>query len=235
VTLPVAILAGGLGTRLGSVTNDIPKSLVDVAGEPFILRQLRYLGSQGVGTVVLCVGHLGDQIQAVVGSGPLFGLSVRYSWDGAVRQGTGGALVAALPELGSTFFVCYGDSYLPIDFKEVERAFRRSRAPALMTVLRNRQQWDQSNAVFRDGLVTEYDKKTPREDMEYIDYGLAVLSASALLDPIRTPPFDLADVYQDLSRAGRLAGHEVQQRFYEIGSPQGLTETAEYFLEMERS
>ena len=65
--LPVVILAGGLATRLRPITESIPKSLVEVAGEPFICRQLRYLKSQGVSTVVLCIGYLGEMIRAVVG------------------------------------------------------------------------------------------------------------------------------------------------------------------------
>ena len=117
MTLPVAILAGGLATRLRPITEKIPKSLVDVAGEPFIVRQLDYLFRQRVRDVVLCIGYLGEMIEAVVGDGSRFGLRVSYSIDGPILLGTGGALRRAAPLLGEAFFVLYGDSYLPVDYR----------------------------------------------------------------------------------------------------------------------
>lgn len=229
MSLPVAIVAGGLATRLRLITQTIPKSLVDVAGKPFVVRQLDYLRQQGITRVVLCLGYLGEQVEAVVGNGSAFGLDVRYSWDGPRLLGTGGALRQALPLLGEQFFVFYGDSYLPIDFRAVERDFLVSGKPALMTVLKNDDQWDKSNVLLRDGCIAEYNKRVPRPEMAHIDYGLGVLSASALENVPVNEPFDLADIYNKLSLQGSLAGHEVFERFYEIGSRKGLDETIEYF------
>jgi len=229
MTLPVAILAGGLATRLRPITERIPKALVDVAGEPFVARQLRYLKRQGVQQVVLCLGHLGEQVEAVVGDGASFGLDVHYSWDGPTPLGTGGALRKALPLLGSAFFVFYGDSYLPIDFCAVERDFIRLNLPALMTVLHNQNRWDQSNVVLEGGRIAEYNKKQRKPEMTHIDYGLAILTASTLQGRPLNEAFDLADLYHDLSLQNQLACHEVQERFYEIGSHQGLAETIAYF------
>jgi MurNAc alpha-1-phosphate uridylyltransferase len=227
--LPVAILAGGLATRLRPVTETIPKALVDVAGMPFVLRQLDYLRRQGVGRVVMCVGYLGEQIEAVVGNGAAMGLSVSYSQDWPNLLGTGGALKQALPLLDSEFLVLYGDSYLPIDFTAVERAFLASGKPALMTVQRNANRWDRSNVLFRDSVIVEYNKRAPTPDMRHIDYGLAAISAEVLADEGTTGPFDLADIYHRLSLSGQLAGYEVHERFYEIGSHKGLAEAADYF------
>lgn len=227
--LPVAILAGGLATRLHPITETIPKSLVDVAGKPFVARQLDYLRRQGITRVVLCISYLGERVEAVVGNGSAFGLKVHYSWDGPHLIGTGGALRQALPLLGEHFFVFYGDSYLPIDFREVEQIFLNSGKPALMTVLRNGNLWDKSNVLFRDGCITEYNKRTPKPEMAHIDYGLGVLSAAVLKDAPINEPFDLADIYHKLSVQGALAGHEVFERFYEIGSHTGLEETIDYF------
>lgn len=229
MSFPVAIVAGGLATRLRPITKKIPKSLVDVAGKPFVVRQLEYLRQQGITRVVLCLGYLGEQVEAVVGGGSAFGLEVRYSWDGPRLLGTGGAMRQALPLLGVQFFVFYGDSYLPIDFRAVERDFLASGKPALMTVLKNRDQWDKSNVLFRDGCIAEYNKRTPKPEMAHIDYGLGVLSALVLENAPADEPFDLADIYHDLSLRGLLAGHEVFERFYEIGSHKGLEETIEYF------
>ena len=233
--LPVAILAGGLATRLLPITETIPKSLVNIAGKPFIVRQLDYLRRQGISHVVLCVSYLGEQVEAVVGDGSAFGLKVHYSWDGPHLMGTGGALRKALPLLGEQFFVFYGDSYLPIDFRAVERDFLESGKPALMTVMKNVDKWDKSNVLFFDGCITEYNKRTPRPEMAYIDYGLGVLSAAVLKDAPVNEPFDLADIYHNLSIQGALAGHEVFERFYEIGSHKGLEETIDYFKKGEKS
>lgn len=229
MSLPVAILAGGLATRLRPITEKVPKALVDVASKPFILHQLEYLRRQGITRVVLCVAYLGEQVEAVVGDGSAFGLDVRYSWDGPLLLGTGGALRQALPLLGKQFFVFYGDSYLPIDFQAVEKDFQASGKPALMTVLKNGDQWDKSNVLFHNGCIVEYNKQVPRPEMAYIDYGLGVLSAAVLEDMPENEPFDLAGIYHELSVRGLLAGHEVFDRFYEIGSHKGLAETIEYF------
>ena len=229
MSLPVAILAGGLAKRLHPITQKIPKSLLAVAGKPFVVRQLDYLQKQGVTRVVLCLGYLGEQVEAVVGDGSSFGLEVRYSWDGPRLLGTGGALRQALPLLGEQFFVFYGDSYLPIDYRAVERDFHASGKPALITVLKNGDQWDKSNVLFRDGCIAEYNKRTPRPEMAHIDYGLGILSSSVLENVSVNEPFDLADIYHQLSVRGLLAGHEVFERFYEIGSHKGLDETIEYF------
>lgn len=231
--LPVAILAGGLAKRLRPITETIPKSLVEVAGRPFVLRQLAYLREQGVRRAVLCIGYLGEMIEEVVGTGEMLGLEVAYSMDGPEPLGTGGALKKALPLLGERFFVLYGDSFLPVNFGEVQDAFECSGQDALMTVLHNADRWDKSNVLFQAGRPLEYNKRAPRPEMAYIDYGLGVLSASVLQGCPDGQALDLADVYQDLSRQGRLAGMEVHQRFYEIGSHSGLKEAEGYFLNKE--
>ena len=226
---PVAILAGGMATRLYPLTQQIPKALVDVAGRPFLFRQLEYLRRQGVVSVVMCVGYRAGQVEASVGDGREFGLSVTYSHDGPTLLGTGGALKLALPLMGERFFVLYGDSYLPCDFRAVQEAFLRSGKRALMTVLRNQNRWDKSNVIFRDGQIVEYNKLAPGPEMDYIDYGLGILSAAVLEPYPKGTAFDLGDVYRELSLSGRLAGLEVGERFYEIGSPQGLKETEAFF------
>jgi NDP-sugar pyrophosphorylase family protein len=226
-TMPaVALLAGGLATRLRPLTEQIPKSMLLVADEPFIAHQLRMLCRQGIRHVVLCVGHLWEQIEAFVGDGSRFGLSVAYSLDGPQLLGTGGAVRAALARLGSEFLVMYGDSWLDAAYGPIIEAFRDSRQPALTTVYRNDGQWDRSNVWFEEGRIRLYDKQTYLPQMHHIDWGLSVLSTDivAKAHPAGVP-FDLGDIYRDLSRGGRLAGHEVTIRFYEIGSVEGLRET----------
>jgi len=230
MTLPVVILAGGLATRLRPITKKIPKSLVEVAGEPFISRQLKYLNSQGIKKVTLCVGYLGEMIESVVGKGSQFGLEVSYSLDGPKLLGTGGAIKKALPLLEENFFVLYGDSFLPINFSAVEDAFNASRRPALMTILKNNDQWDKSNVSYLENELVEYNKEFPNLDMNYIDYGLGILSGRLFDSYDKDQPFDLSEIYKNLSIQSELEGYTVNQRFYEIGSHQGLEETTHFFL-----
>jgi NDP-sugar pyrophosphorylase family protein len=226
--LPVAILAGGLATRLHPLTRILPKALVDVNGEPFIAHQLRLLQASGIERVVVCAGHLGEMIQAFVGAGTRFGLRVEFSFDGPRLLGTAGAVKQALPLLEETFFVLYGDSYLPCDYRAVHTAFEKSGKLALMTVFRNGGRWDRSNVQFVDGCILAYDKQHPTERMHHIDYGLGVLHRSAFEMIPDDQPFDLATLYRDLLSRGHLAAYEVEQRFYEIGSLAGLEETRRY-------
>ncbi len=223
-TTPVAILAGGLATRLRPITEKIPKSLVSVAGEPFLAHQLRLLHSRGLRRAVLCVGYLGEMIERDFGDGSAYGMELRYSFDGPKLLGTGGALRQALPLLGEEFLVLYGDSYLPIDYSAVLASFHASGHPGLMTVFRNEGAWDTSNVQFQNGRIVRYDKRDRTPEMLHIDYGLGAFRGSVFAERPAGEAFDLADVQRGLVAKGALAGHEVFQRFYEAGSHSGLAE-----------
>lgn len=219
---PVAILAGGLATRMQPLTETIPKSLLDVNGHPFIEHQIKALQQQGVKSVVICVGHLGEKIQAYLGNGSRFDMRIDYSFDGDRLLGTGGALKKALPLLGEHFFVLYGDSYLYCDYTKIQSCYMTMNKSALMTVFENKGLWDKSNILFQDHELKVYDKKSSNPEMKHIDYGLGVISASALDRVSETEPTDLADIYQHLLKQGDLGAFEVHERFYEIGSFSGL-------------
>jgi NDP-sugar pyrophosphorylase family protein len=214
------------------LTERIPKALIPVLGVPFVDHQLRWLAAHGVSEVVLSLGHLGEQIEAHVGDGTRAGVPVRYVHEGSALRGTAGALRLAHDQglLAEAFLVTYGDSYLPIDFGAVAQAFLAGARPALMTVFRNDGRWDKSNVVFEAsaGLITLYDKlqkQRPVSEFRYIDYGVSALLRETV--PREVPAdvkCDLAEVFQRLSLRGELAGFEVSQRFYEIGSPAGLAD-----------
>jgi NDP-sugar pyrophosphorylase family protein len=226
--LPVAILAGGLATRLRPLTETIPKAMVQVNGEPFAFHQLRLLRRHGIDRVVYCVGYRGEQVAAAVGDGGRFGLQVRYSFDGPALLGTAGALKIASPLLGPEFFVLYGDSYLDCDYAAVESAYRQAGKAALMAVFRNDGQWDTSNVEFAQGRIIAYSKARQTARMRHIDYGLGAL-ASSVLDTVPTDhPTDLATIYEQLAASGDLAAFEVSQRFYEVGSFAGVVEFEDY-------
>lgn len=226
--LPVAILAGGLATRLRPVTEKIPKSLVEVASEPFLAHQLRLLKSQGARKIVLCTGYLGEMVEEFAGDGSKFGLEIRYSPDGPILKGTAGALKNALPLLGDRFLVIYGDSYLPVDYQAAQDIFVENSKQGLMTVFRNEGLWDTSNVEFANDGIIAYDKKNRTPRMLHIDYGLGAFRSTAFEHVPDDRPYDLADVYQDLLRRGELAGLEVKHRFYEIGSFVGIQDFENY-------
>lgn len=234
MALQCAILAGGLGTRMRPRTETIPKALLPVCGIPFIDWQLRRLTSQGVQRVVLSIGYRGEMLREHVGDGSRFGVDVTWVDEGSDLRGTGGALRLALDEgaLDEAFFVLYGDSYLPISMVRVERAWRLSGLPALMTVMRNENRWDSSNAIFADGRVTLYDKRRSEGlsgQLRWIDYGLSILTRTLVARAIDPGGHaDLGDLFHDLALEGRLAGLEVSERFYEAGSPAGLRELEAY-------
>ena len=226
--LPVAILAGGLARRLRPVTDTIPKALVEVRGEPFLAHQLRLLERSGIARVILCVGYRGGQIREYAGDGSRFGLELLYSFDGPQLLGTAGALRKARPMMGSAFFVLYGDSYLPCDYRAVERAFLESGRLGLMSVFRNQGQWDTSNVEFAGGRILAYDKVNPTAAMHHIDYGLGALGEAALDLVSPAEPRDLAELYRSLLQRGQLAAYEVRDRFYEAGSLEGIRALEEY-------
>ena len=235
MSLPVAILAGGRATRLRSTTERIPKSLLDVAGRPFAVRQIQLLRDHGLADIVFLVGHLGRTICDTLGDGVRWGVHLRYVFDGQHALGTGGAVGAALPLLGDSFFVLYGDAYLECDYAAIERAFVGSGKNGLMTVYKNDGRWDSSNVLFADGRIARYDKQDRTPDMRHIDYGLGVFRKAAFVDWSDGERFDLAAVYSRLLERDDLAGYEVATRFYEIGSPAGLEETRHYLADEDAS
>ncbi|HEY4884480.1 MAG TPA: nucleotidyltransferase family protein [Myxococcales bacterium] len=226
--MQVVILAGGLGTRLGPLTADLPKPLVPVNGTPFLAHVFALLEEHGLTRILVLHGYQGHKLEDAFGNGSQLGIELSYRHDGPRLLGTGGALRNALDLLDRELLVLYGDTYLDIDYRAVVSAFRDGGKPALMTVLRNQGQWDTSNVIFRDGKLLGYDKHHRVPEMDYIDYGLACLRRDVVEELPANQVSDLAHLYSRLVREGRMAGFEVSRRFYEIGTPQGLVETERY-------
>ncbi len=224
--MQVVILAGGLGTRLQSVAGGLPKSLVPIAGRPFIDHQLELIAQRGLRDVLLCVGYGGKEIEAHVGTGVRYGLQVEYSHEDASRLlGTGGALVQALPRLHSRFLVMYGDAYLTADYGAVARTFEQQDDPILMCVFRNEGKWDTSNVRVADDRVIWYSKVAKPNDADCIDYGLSAYRRSVIEIYRQAPlPLDLARIQEEMVQAGRVRAFVVATRFYEMGRPDSLAE-----------
>jgi MurNAc alpha-1-phosphate uridylyltransferase len=221
------------------LTESIPKALVPVLGRPFVDWQLELLTAQGVDRVTYCVGYRSAPLRAHVGDGSRYGVSVTWVDEGEQLRGTAGALRLAHEEdaLEDAFFVLYGDSYLPLDMAAVEAAWRKSGLPALMTVLRNDDRWDASNTIYADETVVLYDKSRPeqqRSAMRWIDYGLSIVTDELVAAKIPTATrADLADLMRDLSVTGSLAGFEVRERFFEVGSPAGLRDLEDHLSRLD--
>lgn len=228
--MQVVILAGGKGTRIQSIAKDIPKALIPVAGRPFIEHQFELLRRSDICEVLLCIGHLGEQIAAHVGDGSPWGLKVQYAFENPqALMGTGGALLNAFDMLQSEFFVLYGDSYLPIDYRGMVEAFRKAGTPAMMSVYRNLGQYDTSNVRVEGNRVVLYSKSAKPEEVDYIDYGLTAYRKSLIAEYRNAPvPLDLERILRDQVAKGCLSAYEVRERFYEIGKPAGLAELEDY-------
>lgn len=233
--IPVALLAGGLATRLRPITETIPKALVELAGRPFIDHQLALLHRHGIRKIVMCLGYLGEMVRDHCGDGDRYGLQLAYSFDGEKLMGTGGAVARAReffgPETDLPVWIMYGDSYMDIDYRAVLSRFLQedpAQTLGLMTVLRNGDRWDKSNVVFEDEKLLRYDKKNRTPEMDYIDYGVALLRRSAIDRIPIDRPFDLAELYTSLVSEGRMIGYEVFERFYEIGTPHSLEEARQH-------
>lgn len=223
---PILILAGGLATRLGTLSQTDPKSMVLIEGEPFIAHQLRLLKKQGFKNVVICIGYLGDAIRAYVKDGKQFGLNVTYSNDGKKLLGTAGAIQNALPLLEENFFILYGDSYLRIDYKVIQKAFEIQNKAALMTVFKNNDSGDNSNIEFNNNKIIRYDKEHKTNNMKHIDFGLSIVKKNIFKDLGLLN--DLSELYKKLLTQNQLASYEIFERFYEIGSIKGLNEFKDF-------
>lgn len=226
--MQVAILAGGLATRLGPLTRETPKSLINIRGKPFLQYQLEFLKKGGVKNVVLCIGYLGEQIEKHFGDGREFGINIKYSHDGDKLLGTAGALKNAERLLDDEFIVMYGDSYIFLDFSAVASYFRKFDKLGLMVVYQNTDRYEKSNVVIDGNLVKEYNKKVRTKDMVYIDYGASMLRKEALRLVPQNQPYSLEELFSQLIDRKQLLAYEIGRRFYQIGSLEGLHEFERY-------
>ena len=222
--MQVAILAGGLATRLRPLTEEMPKSLIRIQGRPFLEYQLEFLNRGGVEDIVLCVGYLGEQIERYFGNGNRFGVRIRYSHEGDSLLGTAGALKKSEGLLEDPFFAMYGDSYLLLNFSKVMSFFKSQDKLALMTAYKNYDRYDRSNTSIEGNLVKQYSKRAKAEGMVYIDYGANIFRKRALELIPENQPYALEDLFPKLIEKKELLAYETEQRFFQIGSPDGLEE-----------
>jgi N-acetyl-alpha-D-muramate 1-phosphate uridylyltransferase len=227
----IAILCGGLATRLHPVTINKPKSLIEINNIPFIEHQLKLLKNSGFEHVVICGGYMGNQIRDFVGNGEQYDLNIEYSFDGSKLLGTGGAIKKALKFLSDNFFVVYGDSYLPVDYAYVQQKYIEKKKLGLMTIYKNKDIVHANNVNYNGKRILQYNKFLPVPNMKYIDFGISILNKKTLDKFNEMCYHDLSDIFQYLIDIGELAGLPIKQRFYEIGSLKGQEELSKYLLE----
>lgn len=232
--MQAVILAGGLATRLGQLTQNVPKSMVKISDRPFLEYQLEFLKQNAVDQVVLCVGHLGNQIEDYFGNGAKFGVKIKYSYERSKLLGTGGALKNAGPMLEDVFFTLYGDSYLSLDFSTVMSYFRKFDKLALMTVYKNYDRYDGSNVAIEGNMVRHYGISGTAEKLVYIDYGASLFRKKTLDLFPSGEVFAIGDIFTKLIAMDQLLAYEAERRFYQIGTPEGLQEFIELVKGMEK-
>jgi MurNAc alpha-1-phosphate uridylyltransferase len=225
--MQVAILAGGMANRLGELTEKEPKAMLKILGRPFIEYQIELIRKQKISDIVICAGHLGEQIQDYLGDGRRYGVNIKYSREDS-PLGTAGALKKAEKLLDSVFITMYGDSYLFLDFNNMLSHFVNRSRMVMMTVYKNDDRHDRSNTSVSDGLVTGYSKNGRTGDMVYIDYGAHVFRKEALALVPDNRFYPLEELFPVLISQKQLLAYEVRERFYEIGSVPGIGEFTEY-------
>lgn len=230
IPIPVALLCGGLGKRMHPITHSKPKSLIDVCGRSFIDHQLELLRFSGFNNIIICAGHFGKQIQDFVGNGNKWDLNIKYSFDGNFQIGTGGALIKALNLLGDEFFVMYGDSYLPINYKLMYDFYKKNNSLAVMAILENNNMFDKSNVKYYQDNINIFYSKNNLHKMNYIDYGVSILRSTLFKDYKNNQiNIDLSLIFEEFSKKKLIQGYQVKERFYEIGSFEGLSDITKYF------
>lgn len=221
--MQAVILAGGLATRMRPRTLTLAKSMLEVGGRPFVDWQLERIASSGYRDVLMCIAHLGEQIEEHVGDGSRYGLHVDYSREGPTLLGTAGALRAAIDRLAPSFLVTYGDSYLPFDYAlPLKMLEEYDDCDGVMSVYPNAGRWDASNVVTDGNWVRRYEKGTRDPVFDHIDYGAVALRHSVIEAVRAGEAVGLDGLQHDLARRGRMRAVVAGERFYEIGSPEGL-------------
>ena len=222
--MQIVILCGGLATRLGDLAKDTPKSMIQIEGKPFLEYQIENLKKHSIKDIVLCVGHLFEQIEKYFGNGKKFGVNIKYSYDRDKPLGPIGAVKNAEPLLKDIFFIMYGDSYLTVNFKNVYSFFNQYNKLGLMVVYKNFDKYDKSNLIIKNNMIVAYGEKERTQDMIYIDYGASILRKKSLDLIPKNTFYTTGQFFSNLISKKELLAFKANERFYHIGNPDALEE-----------
>ena len=227
----IMILCAGLATRLYPITSYIPKYLYPINGMPFVDYQLKLLKQSGFDHVVLCIGKFGGIIREYVSHGGQWGLSVEYSYIDINNEGTANAIKKTRRYVDDSFFVMYGDSYLPVNYKKIQQKYESSKTKGLMAIYNNHdEQLHKNNVYYKKKSIIRYSKTEDILPMNYIDYGISVFNKNTL-DRIDDSCYtDLSVVHNNLIAEGQLSPFIIKSRFYEVGSLRGIQDFTKYVI-----
>jgi NDP-sugar pyrophosphorylase family protein len=226
--MQIVILCGGLATRLEHLTKNIPKSMIEIKNKPFLEYQIENLKRSNIKDIVLCVGHLSEQIKNYFGDGEKFDVNIKYSHDGDKQLGPIGALKNTESLIEDIFFILYGDSYLNLDYQKMYSYFKTQNKLGLMAVYKNFNRFDKSNLIVKDDMIVAYGEKERTKEMIYIDYGTSLLRKKALNLIPKNTFFTTGEFFSNLISKNELLAFEVKERFYHIGNPDALKEFSNY-------
>ncbi len=224
---PVIILAGGKGKRIKKLTAKKPKPLVKILNKPFIEYQIDLLRKQKVKKLIISIGYRGDEIINFIKNKNYKDIDISFFKDGIKPLGTGGALKKISKKIQGTFIVLYGDSFLPISIKNIEKKFIKSKQDVLLTIYKNNNRFDKSNIKIVNKKIF-YNKFINDSDMKYIDYGLSIIKSKIIKNFTSNKKFDLSDLIYKLCLDRKIAYSIVKKRFYEIGSYKGIKDFKKY-------
>src|SRR5947209_1640422 len=212
----IAILAGGFGTRLGSIAQGLPKPMIPINGRPYLERVIDSFARRGLRDIVLLTGYRAEVIEAHFEDGEKFGVNITYSRE-SEPLGTGGAIREARALLGETFMMTYGDVLRYYDY---DRFVTAHDEPCLAVYPRR----TVGNADVDGDRIIRFDKHAP--ELPYIDAGFSLMPSSIIdrLAPSGACSFE-ESIFPLLAAKRRLACEIVDLNFFDIGTPEELSRT----------
>ena len=229
------ILTGGRGERLRPLTDNIPKPMVLVAGKPFLEHLIVLLKENGIKKFLFLAGYLGNKIEEYFEDGSKWGIKIDYSFEKEFL-GTGGALRLARNKLERNFFLLFGDSYLPIDYKKMADEFMQSKKKAALAVYDNSDDTDVPLNIMlhrTKKIVAVYNKrKNNPASFNYCDAGVIAIDRQVvgLIEGKTAISFE-ESIYPCLITEEELGYYIAENRFYDIGTIERLKIFERYILE----
>ena len=217
------ILAGGKGTRLGAITQTVPKPMLPIAGgRPFLDYLLEMIERHGYQDILLLTGYLGEAVEAVYGGRRIGKATVRVLRE-TVPLGTAGALTVAREALDPRFLLMNGDALFDVNLRALEQASQQDGAMATLALRSVADAARYGRVIEERGKVVAFlEKDASRPGPGVINGGIYVLKRD-ILDLVRDLPCSLEqDVFPTLVEQGQIRGREFEGYFLDIGLPESL-------------
>jgi len=216
----IVVLCGGKGTRIKTVSKNVPKSLIKVKGKPFLEYKLNKLEKFDFKNLYLCTGYKSYQIKKFIKKRKNK-LNTNICNDGKELLGTGGAIKKIINKLSKFFFVTYGDIYDQINYELMLKEYKKKKLPVMMSIIKNKNKLYVNNVDIIDNKFIFYNKKGANFFFDFIDYGVIIFKKKIFTE-IKEKKFQLEDLIHNLSLRRQISFYVEKKNFYEIGSIDGL-------------